>query len=131
MTPDESGHEHRRLAYAPAWLVLLMLATIALAWPGMTSPVLLDDKIGLDTAAGYTSWSDIFKPDSFGLLRPFKNAFFYAFVQMGEISLPLWHGLVIACFALATASVYLLLRRLTGSDLMGLIGAAMCRRKGR
>lgn len=109
----------------PLWLAGILFLAAVLNWPGMSSPILLDDDDGLKHVAKFASWQNVFGPDSFGLFRPLKNAIFYWFNQQEEISLGLWHGMVLACFLASIAAVFSLGRMVTKSDAFGLVVAAV------
>lgn len=103
-------------------LAALLALICLLAYPGMSSPRLLDDTTQLDFVKQFDSWKDIFGPDAFGLFRPVKNLLFYL---SGEWPLPVWHGFNLGTFLFAVVGVHLLLRRILGNPGWGLIGAAL------
>lgn len=98
------------------WLAGLMLFVAVLAWPGLSSPRILDDLIQLDHVAKFEGVSQCFtQPDGFGLFRPLKNLFFYAIYHAGSDSLLLWHLIHLATHFAAVLASYFLLRRLMGA----------------
>jgi hypothetical protein len=107
------------------WLLLLLVLTTILAWPGMSSPPLLDDKDGIAHSMRFESWQETFGPDSFGLFRPLKNFIFYFFGKQSEINLPLWHGMVLLAFLASIVSVFAMARSVLTSAPWALVAAAV------
>lgn len=94
-------------------MFLLLLSVVALAWPGMTSPPVLDDTLQTQHVATFESVVDCFtQPDCFGFMRPVKNLIYYAFHVSGNASPLTWHGFNLATHLLAVIAVYFLARRL-------------------
>ncbi len=106
-----------------AIFLLLLLALVCLiAWPGMSSPMLLDDLDELNHIHTFTSWQDCFKPDVYGLFRPIKNIIFYG---MDGRPVFQWHVLGLALYLAAIPVIYLFLRRLLESPLWAFVAVAM------
>lgn len=103
-------------------VLLLLLLVTAIAWPGMSSPLLLDDLDQLAHVSRFKSWKECFGGDSFGLFRPAKNLIYY---HLGSLSLFPWHALNLAAYLASVVSVHLLLRRLLGVPLWALAGAVL------
>lgn len=116
---------HRKLRH-PRWLGLLviLLAVTAIAVPGMNAPLFTDDIHQLDRNAGFSSWTDIFKPDAFSFYRPVKNAIF-ALVSPWRESLVRWHIVGLACFLLATAGVHRIATIVLGAGLPAWIATSV------
>jgi tetratricopeptide (TPR) repeat protein len=129
MTPTSPPHaKPADLAWTwreAALLGCLLLLVAFLAWPGMTAELLLDDKESLAHVRKFTSWKDAFKPDCFGVLRPAKGLLLYHFHLNGLPSLGVIHGLVLAMYLGATASIHLLFRHLNGSWRWGLVATCL------
>lgn len=85
-----------------------------LAWPGMNSEKLLDDTLQWSYVQEFDGWRDCLGPDSFGMLRPFKNLFFYGVLHLGPGTPPLFHGITILLHFVACAAVYAFLKELLG-----------------
>jgi hypothetical protein len=108
-----------------ALLGTLLLLVAFLAWPGMTAELLLDDKETLAHVRNFTSWKDALKPDCFGVFRPAKGFLFYYLHLNGLPSLGVLHGLVLAMYLGATASIHFLFRHLAGSWRWGLVATCL------
>ncbi|MES2923792.1 MAG: hypothetical protein V4819_19720 [Verrucomicrobiota bacterium] len=119
---EATARPHWSLKVEVIALAALLALICLLAYPGMSSQRLLDDKTQLEFVKEFRSWKDIFGPDAFGLFRPVKNLLFYL---SGEWSLPVWHGFNLGTFLLTVVGVHLLLRRILGNPAWGLIGAAL------
>jgi hypothetical protein len=93
-------------------LTLLLALVFLLAWPGMKSPLMLDDLDQLGHVNRFLSWRDCFGQDVYGLFRPVKNLIFYG---LTDIPLPQWHAINLAIYLAVIPVVYLFLRRLLES----------------
>ncbi|NRB73457.1 MAG: hypothetical protein HRU46_03790 [Verrucomicrobiales bacterium] len=110
-TPRESGSRMKEFLA----LGILLISIVAITWPGLSSPRVLDDTLQYDHVALFDGWMDCFtEPDCFGLMRPPKNLIYYAFYRSGSDSLALWHGLNLGAHLLAVVALFALFRRLLG-----------------
>lgn len=119
ITPEKPRFAIRSEALA---VFLLLLLVTLIAWPGMKSPLLLDDLDQLAHVSRFKSWRDCFGGDSFGLFRPAKNFIYYT---LGDLPLLQWHALNLSIYLGSIIAVYLLLKRLLGKPLWALAATAL------
>ncbi len=96
-------------------ILVLFGVLVALSWPGMNSLKVLDDWTQWRHVRDFSGWADCFGPDSFGLLRPAKNLFYYGVFQADLDIPPVWHGATLLLYFAAAAAIYLLLRQVLES----------------
>ena len=123
MNPSPNHPKHQASVWSETLAVSLLLTLVCLlAWPGMKSPLLLDDLDQANHVSAFNSWRDCFGSDVYGLFRPIKNIIFYAF---GNLSLFNWHALGLLLYLAAIPAVYLFLRRFLDSPLWALTVVAL------
>lgn len=106
-------------ALLPALLVFIV---ICISWPGMSAPLLLDDKDQLLYVRNFASWKDSFGPDCYGLFRPLKNFIFYFYKDASVFH---WHVFTLGGYLLAALAVYGLFRRIFGAPVWAFVGALL------
>ena len=119
------SHPPRLLKWEIPGLLLLCALVTGLAWPGLRSPLLLDDLDQLYYTRMMGGWGDIFRPDAYELFRPVKNAIFYALLPWIENDLFKMHLGCLACFLSGVAGVWILARRISGDPVLALVIAAV------
>lgn len=72
-----------------------------------------------------SGWRDIFRPDSYQLFRPVKNAIFYALLPWIENDLFKMHLACLLCFLSGVAGVWILVRRVSADPVLALTAAAV------
>lgn len=108
----------------PIGLLVLIAAVFAVFSPALHSPFAFDDEAAVTYAKGFDSWKDIFGADAFKLFRPVKNLHTWILVKSGA-SLPVWHSVNLAAYALGACAVANLARHMTGSSRWGLASGAL------
>lgn len=104
---------------------MLCALVTGLSWPGLRSPLLMDDIEQLFYTRTLRNWGEIWKPDVFSLFRPVKNALFYALLPWLEGDLLRVHLVGLGCFLAGVAGVWVLARRVTWDPVLAMAVAAV------
>lgn len=107
------------------FLFLLCLLVTGLSWPGLRSPLLLDDLDQVYYTKLMDGWGDIFRPDAYQLFRPVKNAIFLALLPWMEGDLLKMHLGCLACFLSGVVGVWILARRVSADPVLALVIATV------
>lgn len=100
-----SCYHARTDPFGLAGLLLILLAVVCCAWPGMHAPLFTDDIHQLRESQNYLNWTGIFDTNGFGFYRPVKNALFMLAAPL-QNNLWAWHWVGLGAYLAATAGVY-------------------------